>query len=418
MSHTQGIDVVLTKTFAVNFSGWKSGFLKSYFPDRQFEFLPIGIDTKTLRRTWLPRIQSSMPCDFFVWGAVAPQMLVDFAHKNALTVWYVEDGFIRSSRPSASRTPPLSLTLDRSCPYFDCRQASELELLLNSFDFASDSALLSRAKAGIRLLLDHGVSKYNAGPDDSAKKLYGPKRLRRVLVVGQVEADASIRFGCAEKFSNNDLVRLAAKEHPEAQVLYRPHPDVLSRVRHIGSDPKEIEHLCQIIDQKLSIAEALKTVDHVYTITSLVGFEALLRGIKVTTIGCPFYAGWGLTDDRQRNPRRQRVLSVDALFAGAYLIYARYFDPGTGKEVSFERAIATVISERATQQQFSPAWHPWGAYGVLGWRHLLTILLTPIIRITGSDRDMEDFRSNPIAFFRGLSDRKLRILGRILYPFG
>ena len=33
------------------------------------------------------------------------------------------------------------------------------------------------------------------------------------------------------------------------------------------------------------------------TMTSLAGFEALLRGKPVTTHGQPFYAGWGLTED-------------------------------------------------------------------------------------------------------------------------
>ncbi|RVP89501.1 capsular polysaccharide biosynthesis protein, partial [Sinorhizobium meliloti] len=44
--------------------------------------------------------------------------------------------------------------------------------------------------------------------------------------------------------------------------------------------------------------------------------------------------------------------------------------------------------------------------------------VTAAIRKIGSDRDVEDFRADPIRFFRSLSDRKYRIIGRILYPFG
>ena len=31
---------------------------------------------------------------------------------------------------------------------------------------------------------------------------------------------------------------------------------------------------------------------------SLGGFEALIRGLSVITYGLPFYAGWGLTEDK------------------------------------------------------------------------------------------------------------------------
>ena len=52
-------------------------------------------------------------------------------------------------------------------------------------------------------------------------------------------------------------------------------------------------------------------------LTSLGGFEALLRGISVTTYGLPFYAGWGLTDDKLNNhkwaKRRTRKLTIEEL---------------------------------------------------------------------------------------------------------
>ena len=41
--------------------------------------------------------------------------------------------------------------------------------------------------------------------------------------------------------------------------------------------------------------------------TSLMGFEALLRGIPVTTLGTPFYAGWGLTTDLGPIPKLQKL---------------------------------------------------------------------------------------------------------------
>jgi len=58
--------------------------------------------------------------------------------------------------------------------------------------------------------------------------------------------------------------------------------------------------------------------------TSLAGFEGLLRGKRVVTYGIPFYAGWGLTDDRHRSERRTRKLILDELVAGCLLKYPRY----------------------------------------------------------------------------------------------
>ena len=43
------------------------------------------------------------------------------------------------------------------------------------------------------------------------------KTRKRVLVVGKVEDDASIRYGCFSRMTNNDLVRLAACEQADAE---------------------------------------------------------------------------------------------------------------------------------------------------------------------------------------------------------
>ncbi|WP_234879360.1 capsular polysaccharide biosynthesis protein [Sinorhizobium americanum] len=408
-------------TFAVHVTEWKRPFLERLFPDRRFHFLPKNLSDSDFDRTWKPRILLQGPSEIFVWGAALPPALAAIAVEQNIPVWFVEDGFLRSARPSASRTRPLSLALDSRTPYFDCHRPSDLEVLLSSYDFEADAALMERAHAGVALLLESGISKYNGALQRTAEEVYGAKTRKRVLVVGQVEDDASIRYGCPSPMTNNDLVRLAASEQPDAQILYKPHPDVLSRVRPARSDPAEVAHLCEVVTESLPLAEALRTVDHVYTITSLAGFEALMRGIEVTTAGSPFYAGWGLTDDRQPNPRRGRKLSLEALFAGAYLLYPRYFDPVTGEQASFEATVAAIkrqLEELHLTHPSRPAWRPWGPYGVLGWRHLLSSMLASAIRRAGNDRDVEDFRADPFGFFRSLSDRRLRLIGRILYPFG
>lgn len=288
-------------TFAVQIIGWKRELFERYFPDRNFHFLPMNVGKREFERVWKPRILAEKDAEFLAWGPELPERFDALAKARNIPVTFIEDGFLRSARPSASRTPPLSLALDSRALYFDCRHPSDLEVLLKTYDFEADAVLMERARAGIALLIESGISKYNGARQRTAEEVYGEKTGRRVLVVGQVEDDASIRYGCLSRMTNNDLVRLAASEQAGAQILYKPHPDVLSRARPERSDPAGVAHLCELVTESLPLAEALRTVDHVYTITSLAGFEALIRGIPVTTAGCPFYAGWGLTDDRQPN---------------------------------------------------------------------------------------------------------------------
>ncbi len=82
------------------------------------------------------------------------------------------------------------------------------------------------------------------------------------------------------------------------------------------------------------------SADEVHTMTSLAGFEALLRGLRVVVYGRPFYAGWGLTTDLPAFDRGRR-LTLDQLVAGALILYPRYLDPLTrlpcGPEILVER---------------------------------------------------------------------------------
>ncbi len=74
--------------------------------------------------------------------------------------------------------------------------------------------------------------------------------------------------------------------------------------------------------------------------TSLLGFEALLRGTPVTTLGAPFYAGWGLTRDLGKTPaRRQARPTLPGLVHAALIGYPRYLDPVTGRPCPVEVAV-------------------------------------------------------------------------------
>lgn len=327
------------KIFVVGFSTWKT-YLRMYFSEYDLIFLPKDIKKSQFNSQYRKKILSlKESCQVFIWGFKAPEYILNFLKEEKVSTKFVEDGFVRSVQLGATKAPPMSLCLDSKTPYFDATQPSELEDLLNNFDFLSKPELLDQAKKGIKLLLETGVSKYNNSQAVNIDKMYGPKAQKRILVLGQVEDDASIKYGCDKKLTNNDVVRLAVEENPGAQIIYKPHPDVLNGHRPYQSNPADVEDIALVLKKDVPLANAFETVDHVYTITSLGGFEALLRGISVTTLGCPFYSGWGLTDDRQNNERRKRSLNVTEIFAIAYILYPQYFCVETGKKITLESVI-------------------------------------------------------------------------------
>ena len=88
--------------------------------------------------------------------------------------------------------------------------------------------------------------------------------------------------------------------------MYKPHPDVVAGLCRAGADEDGAAQLCDEVLPQGSIQQLFTQIDALHVLTSLAGFEALLRGLEVHCWGLPFYAGWGLTHDRERCGRRQR----------------------------------------------------------------------------------------------------------------
>jgi capsular polysaccharide export protein len=340
-------DYTTVITLVFGFSPWKS-FLRDWFPDRKLVFFPKA-PTPVERISIIKKMQENPATEIFVWGLKCDPEIISAAKRIGNRINYIEDGFIRSVALGATKTPPLSLCIDATAPYFTSRTETDLENILNTYNFSENPKLLARAEKVKKYIVDFGLSKYNNAPSTEINDIYGPKSRKRILVVGQVEDDASILHGCKKGYKNNDIVFMAALENPNAQIIYKPHPDVLAKHRPEQSDPKDVEHIAQVLTQSISLADSFHGVDHVYTITSLAGFEALLRGIRVTCLGAPFYSGWGVTDDRQDTPRRTRSLSVNEIFAAAYILYPHYLDPIKRERIEVEEAIELLIKLRALE---------------------------------------------------------------------
>ena len=233
----------------------------------------------------------------------------------------VEDGFLRSRGLGAELVPPLSLVCDDLGIYYDPSRENRLDRWIAARStLRGDQA--DRARDLIEAITSRGLSKYNLGGD-----MPSLPPGRRILVPGQVEDDASIRLGAGTIRTNRALLEATRAANPNAVILYKPHPDVEAGLRPGICDPSGLADL--VLPQADPMA-LLSEVDEVWTITSTLGFEALLRGVKVTTLGTPFYAGWGLTRDLEPVPTHRRVrVSLEGLAHAVLVDYPRYHDPIT-----------------------------------------------------------------------------------------
>lgn len=265
--------------------------------------------------------------EVFFWGKKVDEKLLEYTFSHSIKTNYVEDGFIRSLGLGSSLSRPLSIVCDSRGIYFDPMQKSDLEHLLSTCAF--DEALLKHAKDLMKMIRKLKISKYNS-QDDVKVKLYAKPGQKIVLIPGQVDDDMSVKFG-APDMSNMLLIEKVRKKRPNDYLVYKPHPDVLSGNRDGMLDEEEILKYADQMVINVSIDMMISLSDEVHTMTSLSGFDALVREKPVYTYGMPFYAGWGLTIDEKKCERRKRELTLEELAAAAFILYPKYLNPYTKK---------------------------------------------------------------------------------------
>lgn len=326
---------------APGYSRWKRGFLPAFLgPWARCEF--TRRESQALE-TLTHGTPENASLRVLSWAGRTTQDFARSVERLGGKIWRIEDGFLRSVGLGVDLTLPLSLIVDDKAMHFDAQRASTLEDWLEHH--ALDDTELARARRLRERIIALGLSKYNAEHDalPDLRALAGEREI--VLVVGQVESDASIRHACPGIKTHRELLEAARELHPDAYMIYKPHPDVVSGGRRgemSGENTPE-----DLVLTSGDICQLFEQVDHVHTLCSLAGFEALLRGVEVTTHGLPFYAGWGLTHDRVSCERRTRRLSLDALVAGALIEYPLYVDPVYGHHCNAE-TVVTILEQQRT----------------------------------------------------------------------
>jgi capsular polysaccharide export protein len=284
-----------------------------------------------------------------LWGSAA----APHGAPSDVRIVHMEDGFLRSVGLGADLTRPLSWVLDDEGIYYDARTPSALERLLQESSFEPQE--LARAAALRRRIVESGVTKYNLVRHAWTR----PAGARHVVLVpGQVETDASIAFGTVDIRTNLALLQAVRAARPDAWVVYKPHPDVVAGLRGAGVGEDQARSFCDEVLSEVSMHDLLQEVDEVHVLTSLAGFEALLRGKSVSCWGHPFYAGWGLTQDSHPHPRRTRKLALDELVAGALLRYPVYVG-ADGLRCTAEEALDALLAWRAREPRQDRWWRRW-----------------------------------------------------------
>ncbi|HEC1747994.1 capsular polysaccharide biosynthesis protein [Campylobacter sp. IFREMER_LSEM_CL1846] len=315
--------------YFLGFTLWKRWFMKPFFKAKNNKIIFLNSLDE------LYKANLNLEDKIFIWGKKYDKFLLDKDFNNE--IFLVEDGFLRSVFLGSDLTRPFSLIIDSKGLYVDPSKSSDLEDILQNHIF--DESLKQRAKKLIITITQNKFSKYNGLKHE---KLNFNTNKKIILIPAQVEDDASMILGGAG-YDTLKLLQSVRKANENAFIIFKPHPDVLSGNRKGLKDKSIILKYCDEIIENVSIDSAINACDEVHTITSTSGFDALLRGKKVVVYGKPFYAGWGLTSDFHKIPRRTRVLSLEELVAGVLILYPRYIHPKSKNLCEVELALDIML---------------------------------------------------------------------------
>lgn len=331
------------RMIVVGFRRWKAANVKSMLSLHADKVVFVK-DAKAAT-AMKPVDQDCLVC----WGRLPPKGLQELALSAGVRLLHMEDGFVRSVGLGSDLIPPQSFVLDAKGIYFDPARPSELEDLLNTHHFNEQD--LQRAQNVRSFIVEHGITKYNLEPNHAVRWPVDGRKV--ILVPGQVEDDASIRFGCDTNgvCTNLGLLQAAREAFPQAFIVFKPHPDVSSGNRKGRLDSAAALKYANHIEQGASVVSCIDACDVVVTMTSLTGFDALLRNKQVVVHGRPFYAGWGLTTDLLPVPRRNRLLSLNELVAGALLHYPLYWDPVLKGYTTCEAVLRRLLEQRSSLEK-------------------------------------------------------------------
>ncbi len=268
------------------------------------------------------------------WGRKSGELAARMAQRKGKVLLRMEDGFLRSHHRN---DPAMAVVLDDLGIYYDATHPSRLEHLIQQPLTAAEEVRIDNI---LTLWRTHGLSKYNAGQDYA-----GPLPDDYVLIVDQVRNDASIKYGMADERSFQYMLDKAIEDNPGIPVVVKLHPDIYTRSKlgHFDLDRLAALPNLVLVAENCLPTRLIRKARKVYTVTSQMGFEALIWERPVCCVGMPFYAGWGLTEDCIKAPARRAQVAFKQLAFATLLSYSRYLDPRKGEVCDIEKIIEVLV---------------------------------------------------------------------------
>ncbi|MGC9420883.1 MAG: capsular polysaccharide biosynthesis protein, partial [Rhodovulum sp.] len=242
------------------------------------------------------------------------------------------------------------LMLDRRGVHFDPAAPSDLEHILASHPL-DDTALLDRARAAMARLKAGHLTKYTGFEPTTPVPAPG-----YALVIDQTAGDASVTASGGDAATFREMLAVAQIENPGARVIVKTHPETALGLRPGHFTPDQTGGRVSILSDAVSPWALLEGAVAVYTVSSQMGFEAILAGHKPRVFGQPFYAGWGLTQDERPVARRERRLTRAQLVAGALILAPTWYDPYRDHLCELEDALATLEAETRAWRDDRQGW--------------------------------------------------------------
>ncbi|MGL4544202.1 MAG: capsular polysaccharide biosynthesis protein [Plesiomonas sp.] len=324
------------KLYLLGFSRWKRAFMGDFCRHLASEIEFVSKPPYRLQRDE----------KLLVWGNCFADMR---------QVLRAEDGFIRSAGLGSNLCRPSSVVIDTQSMYFNAQRPNNLRQMLSELELTADEIL--RGERLIAMLLEADINKYNLSQLDAYQACVTDKR--KLLVVGQVDGDASTLTGSPVIQTNEQLLWAVRRAYPEAWIIYKPHPDVVAGNRDGQLTSGCVSACVDELVTGVTLSGLYPHIDELHTMTSLSGFEALLRRKRVVTWGQPFYAGWGLTEDKYPASDRLRQRTLAQLVFITLVKYPLYIDWTSGLYATPEWMTEKFTLHRALANQQQSRWQRW-----------------------------------------------------------
>ncbi len=296
--------------------------------------------------------RQTVPDYLFLWGMQYWNEQLDIlnmAYNLKRPLFLLEDGFLRSGTTWVAKSAKpeyqngISFVVDTQTIYPDATKASDLELMLNDKSLIITDEQKARAKECMDKIVETHLTKYNHQPIYTPE--IGRKGVKKILVVDQSYGDMSIAKGLASDRTFEDMLEAAIKENPDADIIVKTHPDTIAGAGGYYKGLKAHDNVYTMTDA-INPISLIKYCDKVYVCTTQLGFEALMCGKETHVFGMPFYAGWGLTNDRQKCERRTNTRSLEEVFYIAYIMYSYYVNPNAKSRCEIEEAMDYLLGLR------------------------------------------------------------------------